>query len=121
MTFRLVGVAERQIDRILLESAREFGIDAAARYHRLILVTMAAIADTPGRLGSRAVHPVVGVRVYPLRLARALVDRKDRITRPRHLIVYRIAPDGVIEILGVIHDRMSLVRAARRVQREADR
>ena len=114
-------MAERQIDRILLESAREFGIDAAARYHRLMLVTMAAIADMPGRLGSRAIHPVAGVRVYPLRLARAFVERKDRITRPRHLIIYRIAPDGVIEILGVIHDRMSLIRAARRAQRVADR
>jgi hypothetical protein len=33
--YRLVGPAERQIDRILLESAREWGIEAAAGYQRL--------------------------------------------------------------------------------------
>ncbi len=39
--------------------------------------------------------------------------------RPRHLIVYRLGTDGVVEVLGVIHDRMMLVRAARDVKREA--
>ena len=116
MTYRLVGTAEGQIDRILFESAREFGIDTAARYHRLILATMAVVADSPERLGSRSVHRVTGVRAYPLRLARALVEQKDRVARPRHLIVYRIGTDGVVEVLGVVHDRMALSRAARRVQ-----
>ena len=119
MAYRLVGAAESQIDRVLLESALEFGIDASARYHRLMLATMTAIADSPERLGSRAVHRVAGVRVFPLRLARAFVERKDRVTRPRHLIVYRLGTDGVVEVLGVIHDRMMLVRAARDVKREA--
>jgi hypothetical protein len=36
------------------------------------------------------------------------------------LVVYRVGTDGVVEILGLAHDRMLLDRAARRmVQREA--
>jgi hypothetical protein len=37
-----------------------------------------------------------------------------------HLIIYRVAPDGVLEILSLVHDHMLLARAARRAQREAD-
>jgi hypothetical protein len=39
---------------------------------------------------------------------------------PRHLIVYRLASDGVVEILGLVHDRMVLSRAARRFVRAAE-
>jgi len=48
------------------------------------------------------------------------VPLQHRVERPRHLLVYRIAPDGIVEILSVVHDRMQLTRAARRAQREAD-
>jgi toxin ParE1/3/4 len=48
------------------------------------------------------------------------VPREHRVGEPRHLVIYRVAPDGVVEILSVVHDRMLLARAARRAQREAD-
>jgi hypothetical protein len=35
-------------------------------------------------------------------------------------LLYRVAADGFVEILGIVHDRQLLDRAARRVQREAD-
>ncbi len=89
-------------NRILLRSAREWGFEAAARYDRLIRVVFFA-----------------GVRVYPLRLGRRLVSLEQRVGRPRHLVVYRIGTDGVVEILGLAHDRMLLDRAANRMQREA--
>ena len=119
MKYRLVGTAEGQIDRILLESARGFGIQAAGRYHSLMIAAIAAIAESPFYPGSRPVRRVAGVRVYPLRLARGLVDRRHRVAQPRHLILYRVGSDGVVEVLGVIHDRMMLARAARRNQRDA--
>jgi toxin ParE1/3/4 len=55
----------------------------------------------------------------PLRLGRRLVSLEQRVGRPRHLVVYRIGTDGVVEILGLAHDRMLLDRAAHRMQREA--
>jgi plasmid stabilization system protein ParE len=36
LSYRLLGAAEDDIDRILLRSAREWGFDAAARYDRLM-------------------------------------------------------------------------------------
>ncbi len=118
-TYRLVGPAERQIDRILLESAREFGIEAAARYHRLMLAAMDAVGEIPGRPGARDVPRVTGLRVFHLRSARRLVAAEFRVGQPRHLIVYQVGADGITEILGLAHDRMLLTRAARRMQRQA--
>lgn len=119
MPYRLVGRAAHQIDRVLLESAQEWGIEAAARYHRLILAAMAVAGDFPGRPGSRDIRRIAGIRVYPLRLARSLVEREHRTGRPRHLVIYRVAPDGVVEILSLVHDRMLPARAARRARRQA--
>jgi len=48
------------------------------------------------------------------------VAREHRVGEPRHLVIYRVAPDGVVEILSLVHDHMRLARAARRAQLEAD-
>ena len=119
MPFRLVGRAEERIDEILLDSARRHGIEAAARYHRLILAGMVALGDSPVLPGSREVGRLAGLRTLHLRLVRRLVAPEHRVGKPRHLIVYRVAPDGIVEILSLVHDRMALARAARRAQREA--
>jgi toxin ParE1/3/4 len=120
MSYRIVGRAEDRIDAILLESAGRWGIDAAARYNRLIIAAMTAVGDSPALPGSREVPNVAGVRVLHLRSARRLVAREHRVGEPRHLVVYRVAPDGAVEILSLVHDRMLLARAARQAQREAD-
>lgn len=117
MNYRLLGGAEDDIDRILLRSARDWGFDAAARYDRLMRAVFSAVAEFPARHGSRE---VAGARVYPLRLGRHLVASEHRVGRPRHLVVYRVGTDGVVEILGLAHDRMLLDRAARRMQRDAE-
>jgi toxin ParE1/3/4 len=116
--YRLVGPAERQIDQILLQSAREFGIEAAARYHRLLLAAMDAVGESPGRPGARDIPRIKGLRVFHLRSARRLVAAEYRVGQPRHLIVYQVGADGITEVLGVAHDRMLLTRAARRMQRQ---
>lgn len=116
MNYRLLGGADGDIDRILLRSAREWGFEAAARYDRLMRAVFTAVAALPALHGSRE---IAGVRVYPLRLGRRLVSLEQRVGRPRHLVVYRIGTDGVVEILGLAHDRMLLDRAAHRMQREA--
>lgn len=120
MPYRLVGRADDQVDAILLESARQFGIDGAARYNRLLLAAWDAIAANPVLPGSRPVTGLLGVRSYHLRSARRLVAREHRVREPRHLVIYRQAVDGVVEVLGLAHDRQLLERAARRARREAD-
>lgn len=119
MPYRLVGHAEDRIDAILLESARRWGIPAASRYHHLILAAAAAIGEAPALPGARDIPRVPGLRCLHLRFARGLIAQEDRVTEPRHLIVYRVAADGVVEILSVVHDRMLLPRAARRAKRAA--
>ncbi len=119
LSYRLAGRAEDQIDLILIESARRWGTGGAAKYHRLMLAAMAAIGDLPTLPGSREVPRVAGLRVLPMRLARGLVEREHRVGQPRHLIIYRVASDGVVEILGLVHDRMMLARAARRMRSDA--
>jgi toxin ParE1/3/4 len=80
---------------------------------RAVFSAVAAFPTLPGS------QEVAGARVYPLRLGRRLVSPEQRVGRPRHLVVYRIGIDGLVEILGLAHDRMLLDRAARRMQREA--
>lgn len=119
MVYRLVGHAEDRVDQIVMDSARQFGLDAAVRYNKLILTAMTLVGSTPLLAGSRTVPRVPGLRVFPLRLAARLVTPGDRVGRPRHLIVYRVTPDGVVEILSLVHDRMDLTRAALRARRAA--
>ncbi len=119
MPYRLAGRAEERIGAILFESARRWGIDAADRYNRLIIAAMTAIGDSPALPGSRDIPKLAGVRTFHLRSARRLVIHEHRVAEPRHLIIYRVAPDGVVEILSLVHDRMLLGRAARRARREA--
>lgn len=119
MDYRLVGHAEDRIDQIVMDSARQFGLDAAVRYNKLIFAGLNAVGTTPGLRGSKEVSRVQGLRTFPLRLAFRLVAANDRVGRPRHLIVYRVAPDGVVETLSLVYDRMDMTRAARRAQRAA--
>jgi toxin ParE1/3/4 len=120
LTYRLLAGAEADIDRIQLHTAREWGIEAADRYDRLMRAAFAAVADAPQRPGSSEVARVTGVRTFPLQLARQLMVPQQRVGRPRHLVVYRVGADAVVEILGIAHDRMLLTRAARRMQRDAE-
>ena len=107
MAYRLTAAAEHQIDEILLQSARNYGLDAAGRYGALILAVVEALGDKPDSPGFVELPRLRGVRAYPARLARNRIDPSRRVAAPRHLVVYRLAPDGIVEILGLAHDRMA--------------
>jgi toxin ParE1/3/4 len=113
-------IAEDQIAGILRESARRHGPDAAGRYGLLLLAAMAAVGDDPARLGASNVPRLPGIRAFPARLIRLHIDPARRVRLPRHLIVFRLADDGVVDILGVVHDRMVLSRAAQRAVKAAE-
>ena len=119
MNYRLLAGAENEIDKILLRSARQWGIEAAERYDLLMRAVFGHIGNSPDTPGSQPISRIAGVRTYPLRLGRALIEPDRRVVHPRHIVVYRKGTDGVVEIIGLAHDRMLLDRAARRMQREA--
>ncbi|MFC7738709.1 type II toxin-antitoxin system RelE/ParE family toxin [Roseomonas sp. GCM10028921] len=121
MAYRLTKTAEDQIDTLLLESARDHGLEAAGRYGQLILTVMAALGEEPYLIGSVEVPRLLSIRAYPTRLARRRVEPARRVVSPRHLVIYRLPVDGVVEILGLAHDRMVLSRAARKILRDTDR
>lgn len=120
MAWRFAGRAEDRIDEVVIESARRWGIEAAARYNLLLFAAFEAIGNSPALPGSRPVSGLPGVLSYHLRSGRRLVAQEHRVRHPRHLVLYRVAPDGVIEVVGLAHDRQFLERVARRAQREAD-
>ena len=118
MGYRLTRRAEDQADQILLGGADEWGVEAAARYNLLMLAVWTALGTDPDLRGSRPVPRVQGVRAYPLRLGRRLVALPgERVGKPRHIVLYRLAEDGEVEILGMAHDRMLLSREARRLMK----
>jgi Arc/MetJ-type ribon-helix-helix transcriptional regulator len=118
LAYRLTRVAEEQIDAPLLDSARDHGLEAAGRYGQFMV--MAGLGTEPNMAGSVEVPRLHGVRAYPARLARRRIEPARRVAKPHHLIVYRLGPDGVVDILGLVRDRMVLSRAARRIVRATD-
>jgi len=115
--YRLSRLAEQQIDDILLDSELRFGALARARYAALLFRAMQDVADNPrrptiawpDRLGQ-------AIGVYHIRHSRIRVaDPPGRVGEPRHLLVCRIAGDGVVEFLGLMHERMLRGRALRRI------
>jgi toxin ParE1/3/4 len=76
---------------------------------------VAAAPDRPGvvRVGRRRPR----LLLYHARLSRSRTGGgpADRVAAPRHALVFRIGPDGVVEILGFLHDSMLRARALRRI------
>lgn len=120
MAYRLARSAEDQIEAILLRSAQSHGFEAASRYEVLILAAMTEIGEYPDRPGSSGIPRLPGIRAYPLRLSRAMVEPAFCVRAPPHLVIYRVAAEGIVDILGFAHDRMVLSRAARRAMRAAN-
>lgn len=104
--------AERDIESILALSQEQFGEQGRLRYEALLVRAMLDVGERPERAGSQA-RPEIGaaVRTYHFYYSRENVPTATgRVRRPRHFLLYRIGPDGVVEIGRVLHDRMDLAR-----------
>ncbi|MFO1027513.1 MAG: type II toxin-antitoxin system RelE/ParE family toxin [Acetobacteraceae bacterium] len=113
-------LAAAQVRLILLESAKCHGEQAAVRYSHLLLATFQTVGERPDTAGATNLLRFPGVRAFPARLVRDRLAPEHRVRSPRHIVLYRVAPDGVVDILAVIHDRMLLSRAAGRAVRAAN-
>ncbi|QYU68144.1 hypothetical protein J4558_25465 [Leptolyngbya sp. 15MV] len=94
-------------------------MEASDRYADLFSAAVLALVEDARRPGVKAVDAQPALFAYPLRMARERMPLDRRVGRPRHLVVFRIGEGGVIDVLGLVHDRMILSRAAKRMQRRA--
>lgn len=117
--FRLSGPAESQLDEILDWSETHFHAIGRMRYAGLLVQAMQDVADDPQRDGVEWVRTLKRrIGVYHVRYSRNHVpDPADRVHEPRHAIVFRISDDGIVDILGFVHDSMLRGRALRRMVR----
>lgn len=85
-----------------------FGELARERYAALIVQAVGDVADNPHRHGART-EPTVDpdALFYHLRHSRDRVRSGiGRVKQPRHILIYEVASDGVVDILGLIPDRI---------------
>jgi toxin ParE1/3/4 len=115
--FRLAATAEDQIANILIRSEEKFGELSRERYAVLLVTAMQDVATDPFRQSVSWKRISSGkVGIYHIAHSRKHVpDPPGVVTEPSHLLVFRIAADHVIDILGVLHESMLLDRAIRRL------
>lgn len=115
--FRLSDPAYHQLGEILFHSEVQFGKAARRRYASLLVEAMQDVASDPSRPGiiwKRLSERRIGL--YHIEHSRDRVpDPPGRVAEPRHLIVFRIGEDGIVDVLGFVHDRMLRPRALRRL------
>jgi len=117
--FRLSRPAEAELDGILDWSEARFHEIGRIRYATLLVQAMQDVADDPQRSGVEWIH-ALGMRigVYHAWHSRNNVpDPAERVHEPRHLLVFRIADDGIVDVLGFAHDSMLRSRALCRIIR----
>jgi len=117
--FRLSQPAEAELDDILDRSEDKFHEIGRMRYATLLVQAMQDIAEDPQREGVEWVR-ALGMRigVYHVWYGRNSVPNPaERVHEPRHLIVFRVADDGIVDILGFAHDSMLRSRALNRIAR----
>lgn len=102
---RLSIAAERDLRIIFADSEERFGVQAAARYRRLVSAALRDLRENDERAGVKTLE--TGARIYHLRFSRRRLRRGASIALPRHLLAFRIVDDRII-VLRVLHDAMDL-------------
>ena len=110
--FVLSPSAEADIEGILAWTHEHFGEAARFRYEELLAQAILDVAASPERPGcmsrpelSKAAH------TYHLYFSRNNVSpAANRVKRPRHFLLFRMADKGTVEIGRVLHDSMDLVK-----------
>jgi toxin ParE1/3/4 len=105
---RLSGPAQADLDRILQHSFDACGEKARDRLEELLRAGLQLIADDPWR-GRRRDDIRADFLTFHLSLARRTARKRGAtVTHPRHLFVYHVLSDDVVEVLRVLHDAMDL-------------
>ena len=104
--FRLARPAQIDLANILATSAERWGAEGRQRYAAVLAAAMRQVAAEPeGPLTKKRTELRSRVRSFHVRYARRSADTAE-VRRPVHILYYRVAQDGVIEIVRVLHERM---------------
>jgi len=105
---RITAAAQADIDALLLDSEETFGGETARRYRLLLNEALNRIRSVPERAGASSRYGQGSdLRIFPIRLARLRILPGERIARPRHVLVFRLAGEVVV-LVRVLHDAMHL-------------
>jgi toxin ParE1/3/4 len=104
--FRLARPAQNDLANILATSAERWGIEGRQRYAAVLVAAMRQVAAEPeGPLTKKRPELRSGLRSFHIRYARS-TPATAGVRRPVHVIYYRVAREGVIEIVRVLHEKM---------------
>jgi toxin ParE1/3/4 len=104
--FRLSALARADLTRILATSDERWGVEGRRRYSAMLSAAMRKVAADPaGRMTRAQPDLSYGVRSFHVRYAHAHVPEL-KVRNPVHILYYRVAQPGLIEILRVLHERM---------------
>ena len=99
---RLGAAAEVDFANILKWTTENFGARRSRVYRDTLVQAIGELAEGPDVAGSRARDEIMaGIRTLH-------VARRGR--RGGHFLMYRAAPNGTIEVVRILHDRMDLRR-----------
>jgi toxin ParE1/3/4 len=106
----IAPAAEQDMEAVLRWTQDEWGEQASIRYEALLvqaIMDAAAKPDLPG--SSHRPEIAASARTYHLTHSRNHVATKvGRVKRPRHFLLYRTRPDGLVEIGRVLHESMDI-------------
>ena len=104
--FRLARPAQVDLASILATSAERWGAEGRQRYAAVLAAAMRQVADQPeGPLTKKRPELRSGIRSFHVRYTRRSAEDAT-VRRPVHVLYYRVAQEGVIEIVRVLHERM---------------
>ena len=104
--YRLSGLAQADLERVLATSAERWGSDGRRRYANLLVTGIRQLATDPeGPLTRPRVELGRSVRSFHLGHVRDMPG-SAHVGQPVHVLYYRVATDGVLEIARVLHERM---------------
>ena len=104
--FRLARPAQIDLAQILATSAERWGAEGQQRYAAVLAAAMRQVANEPqGPLTKKRPELRSGMRSFHVRYARRAAATA-KVRRPVHVLYYRVAQRGVIEIVRVLHEKM---------------
>ena len=118
--FRLARPAQTDLANILATSGERWGAEGRQRYAAILVAAMRQVAADPeGPLTKKRPELRTGIRSFHVRYARRSVEG-GTVRRPVHVLYYRVAEEGVIEIVRVLHERMDPSRHLDELPTEGD-
>src|SRR4051812_31134035 len=112
LRYEITPSAKRDIETILEWTQEQFGVNARLRYEALLMRAMIDIAANPTRTGFCLRSDIsADIRTYHLWHSRNRVaGRGARVKHPRHILMYKVRNDGVVEIGRILHESMDIDR-----------